>query len=210
VGCGVVVSHEAGRITGVRGDKEHPANRGRLCSKGQSLNLTVTPEVTAQVRALHPMRRATRGGPLARVGWDAAFDEAATRIAALVHEHGPDSVGFYLSGQLLTEDYHAFNKLAKGLVFTNHVDTNSRLCMSSAVAGYKASFGADSVPSCYDDIDHAATIFITDGSRPPAPATPRCASSSLTRAVPRPPPRPRCTCRCCRAPTSCCTMRCCM
>jgi assimilatory nitrate reductase catalytic subunit len=161
VGCGVVVSHEAGRITGVRGDPEHPANRGRLCSKGQSLHLTVTPEVTAQVRALHPMRRAARGGPLARVSWDEALDEAATRIAALVQQHGPDSVGFYLSGQLLTEDYHAFNKLAKGLVFTNHVDTNSRLCMSSAVAGYKASFGADSVPACYDDIDHAATVFIT-------------------------------------------------
>jgi assimilatory nitrate reductase catalytic subunit len=161
VGCGVVVSHEAGRITGVSGDPEHPANRGRLCSKGQSLHLTVTPEVTAQVRALHPMRRAARGGALARVSWEAAVDEAATRIATLVRAHGPDAVGFYLSGQLLTEDYHAFNKLAKALVFTNHVDTNSRLCMSSAVAGHKASFGADSVPACYDDIDHAASVFIT-------------------------------------------------
>ncbi len=160
VGCGVVVAHEAGRITGVRGDEAHPANRGRLCSKGQSLHLTATAEVTAQVRALHPMRRAQRGGPLARVGWDAALDEVAGRLAAIVNQHGPDAVGFYLSGQLLTEDYHAFNKLAKGLVFTNNVDTNSRLCMSSAVAGYKATLGADSVPGCYDDIDHAQTVFI--------------------------------------------------
>ncbi len=160
VGCGVVVAHEAGRITGVRGDEAHPANRGRLCSKGQSLHLTATAEVTAQVRALHPMRRAQRGGSPARVSWDAALDEVAGRFAAIVNEHGPDAVGFYLSGQLLTEDYHAFNKLAKGLVFTNNVDTNSRLCMSSAVAGYKATLGADSVPGCYDDIDHAQAVFI--------------------------------------------------
>jgi assimilatory nitrate reductase catalytic subunit len=161
VGCGVIVTHAAGRIEGVRGDPEHPANLGRLCSKGQSLHLTATPEVTLQVRTLHPMRRAARGCPLQRVGWAEAADEAATRLAAIVQRDGPDAVGFYLSGQMLTEDYHAFNKLAKGLVFTNHVDTNSRLCMSSAVAGHKASFGADSVPACYDDIDAAATVFIT-------------------------------------------------
>ena len=160
VGCGVIVSHSAGRIHGVRGDPAHPANQGRLCSKGQSLHLTATPEVTAQVRALHPMRRAARGGPLQRVGWDAALDEVAERLAAVVERHGPGAVGFYLSGQLLTEDYHAFNKLARGLVGSNHVDTNSRLCMSSAVAGMKAAFGSDSVPGCYDDLDHAETVFI--------------------------------------------------
>lgn len=160
VGCGVVVTHEAGRVTGVHGDPEHPANRGRLCSKGQSLHLTAAPHVTAQVRALHPMRRAERGGPLARIGWDAALDEAADRLAAIVRRDGPDAVGFYLSGQLLTEDYHAFNKLARAGVGTNHVDTNSRLCMSSAVAGMKAAFGADSVPACYEDLDHAETVFI--------------------------------------------------
>jgi len=160
VGCGVVVQHEAGRITAVRGDADHPANQGRLCSKGQSLHLTVTPEVTAQVRALHPLRRAERGGPLQRVGWDAALDEVAGRLAGVVERHGPGAVGFYLSGQLLTEDYHAFNKLARAGIGTNHVDTNSRLCMSSAVAGMKAAFGSDSVPGCYDDIDHAETVFI--------------------------------------------------
>ncbi|MGE0313729.1 MAG: molybdopterin-dependent oxidoreductase [Lautropia sp.] len=160
VGCGVIVSHAQGRVEGVRGDLAHPANAGRLCSKGQSLHLTATTEVTAQVRALHPMRRARRGGPLARVSWNEALDEVAGRLAAIVQRDGPDAVGLYLSGQLLTEDYHAFNKLGRGLLGTHNVDTNSRLCMSSAVSGMKAAFGSDSVPGCYDDIDHAATVFI--------------------------------------------------
>jgi len=161
VGCGVLIESEGGAITGVRGDPEHPANRGRLCSKGQSLHLTAAPHVAVQVRAMQPMRRATRGEPLRPVAWDAALDEVATRFADTIVAHGPDAVGFYLSGQLLTEDYHVFNKLAKGLVGTNNVDTNSRLCMSSAVAGYKASLGADSVPACYEDIELADTVFIT-------------------------------------------------
>jgi assimilatory nitrate reductase catalytic subunit len=161
VGCGVVIESDGGAITGVRGDPAHPANRGRLCSKGQTLHLTATPHVTLQVRALQPMRRATRGAPLQPVAWDVALDEVADRFADAIATHGPDAVGFYLSGQLLTEDYHVFNKLAKGLVGTNNVDTNSRLCMSSAVAGYKQSLGADAVPACYDDIDLADTVFIT-------------------------------------------------
>jgi assimilatory nitrate reductase catalytic subunit len=160
VGCGVVVAHRGDRIEAVHGDAEHPANRGRLCSKGASLHLSAAPQVSAQLRALHPLRRAARGQPLARVGWDDALDEVARRLAAVVARDGPDAVGFYLSGQLLTEDYHAFNKLARALVHTNNVDTNSRLCMSSAVAGMKAAFGADSVPGCYADLDHAETVFI--------------------------------------------------
>ncbi len=161
VGCGVVIESEGGAITGVRGDPDHPANRGRLCSKGQALHLTAAPHIAVQVRALQPMRRAARGLPLQAVGWDAAQDEVAMRFADTIATHGPDAVGFYLSGQLLTEDYHAFNKLAKGLVGTNNVDTNSRLCMSSAVAGYKTSLGADAVPACYEDIELADTLFIT-------------------------------------------------
>jgi formylmethanofuran dehydrogenase subunit B len=94
------------------------------------------------------------------VSWDGALDFAAAKFAALIREHGPDSVAFYISGQLLTEDYYVFNKLAKGLVGTNNVDTNSRLCMSSAVAGYKATLGADAPPACYEDIDAAECIFI--------------------------------------------------
>ncbi|MCU0964531.1 MAG: molybdopterin-dependent oxidoreductase, partial [Burkholderiaceae bacterium] len=160
VGCGVLIEHDATQITGVRGDPEHPANFGRLCTKGSTLALTAAPHLRNQ-RALQPLRRAARGQPLQPVAWDAALDEVASRFAATVARHGPDAVGLYLSGQLLTEDYYVFNKLAKGLLGTNNVDTNSRLCMSSAVAGYKQSLGADAPPACYDDIGLASTIFIT-------------------------------------------------
>ncbi|CAD5370561.1 Assimilatory nitrate reductase large subunit [Rubrivivax sp. A210] len=161
VGCGVVIEHESGQISGVRGDPEHPANFGRLCTKGQTLHLTAAAGITRQVRALQPLRRATRGGELQPVGWDAALDEVASRFATTIQQHGPDAVGLYLSGQLLTEDYYVFNKLTKGLIGTNNVDTNSRLCMSSAVAGYKQSLGADAPPACYEDLALAQTVFIT-------------------------------------------------
>ncbi|MFT3666720.1 molybdopterin-dependent oxidoreductase [Piscinibacter sp.] len=160
VGCGVVIESEGERITGVRGDPDHPANAGRLCTKGSTLHLTAAPEVTAQARLLFPQRRPARGAEPQRIAWDAALDEAAGRFAAVVREHGPDAVGFYLSGQLLTEDYYVFNKLAKGLLGTNNLDTNSRLCMSSAVAGYKATLGADAPPACYEDIARAHCLFI--------------------------------------------------
>jgi assimilatory nitrate reductase catalytic subunit len=153
VGCGVVIEHEDGRIAGVRGDPAHPANRGMLCSKGRTLHLTATPQAM-RARLTHPTVRG------ARATWDAALDEAADAFARCIGEHGPDSVAFYISGQLLTEDYYVFNKLAKGLIGTNNVDTNSRLCMSSAVAGYKATLGSDAPPACYDDIDHAKCLFI--------------------------------------------------
>ncbi len=160
VGCGVIVESDGVQITGVRGDPEHPANFGRLCSKGSTLHLTAAAHITRQSRLLEPLHRAVRGGPTRPLGWDAALDLAADRFAATIDAHGPDAVGFYLSGQLLTEDYYVFNKLAKGLVGTNNVDTNSRLCMSSAVAGYKASLGADAPPACYDDLALAQTVFI--------------------------------------------------
>lgn len=160
VGCGVVIQSEGDRITGVRGDPDHPANAGRLCSKGSTLHLTATPAVAAQARLLHPMRRAERGGDPQRIDWDTALDLAAQRFGAVIEAHGPDAVGFYVSGQLLTEDYYAFNKLAKGLIGTNNIDTNSRLCMSSAVAGYKKTLGADAPPACYDDVNHADCLFI--------------------------------------------------
>jgi assimilatory nitrate reductase catalytic subunit len=116
--------------------------------------------VTQQSRLLQPLLRAQRGAPPEAVAWDTALKLASTRFADIIARHGPDAVGFYVSGQLLTEDYYVFNKLAKGLIGTNNIDTNSRLCMSSAVAGYKKSLGADAPPACYDDIQHAATIFI--------------------------------------------------
>ena len=88
------------------------------------------------------------------------WTRSGSEFGRIVRDHGPDAVGLYLSGQLLTEDYYVFNKLAKGLIGTNNVDTNSRLCMSSAVAGYKATLGADAPPACYEDVDHAQCLFI--------------------------------------------------
>ncbi|EYC51903.1 nitrate reductase [Hylemonella gracilis str. Niagara R] len=160
VGCGVIIESEGDLITGVRGDPEHPANFGRLCSKGSTLHLTATPEITRQQRLLQPLRRAQRGDAPEAIGWDDALDQAATRFAGVIEAHGPDAVGFYISGQLLTEDYYVFNKLAKGLIGSNNIDTNSRLCMSSAVSGYKLTLGADAPPACYEDIDHAGCLFI--------------------------------------------------
>jgi len=160
VGCGVLIASDGAHITGVRGDPNHPANRGRLCSKGQTLHLTAAPAVQQQTRLLHPLHRPVRGAAPQRIGWDPALDLAAQRFHDTIAAHGPDAVGFYISGQLLTEDYHVFNKLAKGLIGTNNIDTNSRLCMSSAVAGYKLTLGADAPPACYDDIDHADCLFI--------------------------------------------------
>ncbi len=160
VGCGVIIESSGAQITGVRGDPEHPANFGRLCTKGSTLHLTASAPITLQTRLTAPMRRARRGETPVAVGWDEALDDAAARFAQVVTDHGPDAVGFYLSGQLLTEDYYVFNKLAKGLIGTNNVDTNSRLCMSSAVAGYKATLGADAPPACYDDLAAASTLFI--------------------------------------------------
>ena len=160
VGCGVIIETEANRIVGVKGDPDHPANWGKLCSKGATLHQTATPDIARQTRLLQPMRRFERSAAPQPVSWDDALDTAAQRFSRTVREHGPDAVGFYISGQLLTEDYYVFNKLVKGLIGTNNVDTNSRLCMSSAVAGYKATLGADAPPACYDDIDQALCLFI--------------------------------------------------
>ncbi|NMG33353.1 molybdopterin-dependent oxidoreductase [Azoarcus sp. TTM-91] len=180
-GCGVLASAEGGRITAVRGDPAHPANFGRLCTKGSTLHLAAAPGG----RALYPELRGARAtaGVTAvtaavstavstavtttrrRVGWDVALDTAAERFAAIIRRHGPDAVAFYISGQLLTEDYYVFNKLARALVGTNNIDSNSRLCMSSAVSGYKATLGADSVPTCYEDIALADHLLIA-GANP--------------------------------------------
>jgi assimilatory nitrate reductase catalytic subunit len=155
-GCGMLVEADAGKITGVRGDPAHPANHGKLCTKGATLALSAQ----ASGRALYPELRAAKGLPRQRVSWDSALDHVAGKFSDLIREHGPDAVAFYISGQFTTEAYYVFNKLAKGLIGTNNVDTNSRLCMSSAVAGYKATLGADAPPGCYEDIEHAGTIFI--------------------------------------------------
>lgn len=156
VGCGVLIETEDGRITGIEGDPEHPANYGRLCTKGRTLPLTAQ---SLTGRALRPELRIARSAARVPASWNGALELVAARFAEIIERHGPDSVAFYLSGQLLTEDYYVFNKLAKGLVRTNNIDTNSRLCMSSAVTGYKKAFGADGPPTCYDDLEHAHTVL---------------------------------------------------
>ncbi|TAM04727.1 MAG: nitrate reductase [Paraburkholderia sp.] len=156
VGCGVLIESVDGRIAGVRGDPDHPANRGQLCSKGMALADTAR---STTGRALAPELRMRRGEPRTAVEWPVALDAVAERFASIVEQHGPDAVAFYVSGQMLTEDYYVFNKLAKGLIGTNNIDSNSRLCMSSAVTGYKMAFGADGPPTCYDDLEHARTVL---------------------------------------------------
>src|SRR5688572_7559911 len=150
VGCGVIATSSNNTIASVKGDPAHPANFGRLCTKGAALHLSAD----TSARLLYPEVNGERAS------WDEALDYAAQKFAQVIADHGPDAVAFYISGQLLTEDYYVFNKLAKGLIGTNNVDTNSRLCMSSAVAGYKMSLGADAPPCAYEDIDAAELIVI--------------------------------------------------
>ncbi|MBI5785854.1 MAG: molybdopterin-dependent oxidoreductase [Rhodocyclales bacterium] len=160
-GCGVVATVEDGRIVRVVGDETHPANFGRLCSKGATLELTT---LTA-TRALHPELRTAKSQPRRSATWDEALDHAAEKFAAIIRDHGPDAVAFYVSGQLLTEDYFVFNKLARALIGTNNIDSNSRLCMSSAVSAYKRTLGADAPPCSYEDVALAECILIA-GANP--------------------------------------------
>lgn len=156
-GCGVRVSPQGDGTITVTGDPQHPANFGRLCSKGRTLGESAG---RSSARLLRPTLRLAKGELAQPVSWDSALDAVSSKLAATIAEHGPDAVGFYLSGQLLTEDYYLFNKLARALVGTNNIDTNSRLCMSSAVTGYKRTLGADAPPACYEDFDHAGCVFI--------------------------------------------------
>jgi assimilatory nitrate reductase catalytic subunit len=150
VGCGIVAEVTADGKVSVRGDKDHPANFGRLCSKGSALGETVDlddrllyPEVDGQ-----------------RTSWDAALNLVASRFSETLAEHGPESVAFYVSGQLLTEDYYVANKLMKGFIGSANIDTNSRLCMASSVAGHKRAFGSDTVPGCYEDLELADLVVL--------------------------------------------------
>jgi ferredoxin-nitrate reductase len=161
VGCGVVVGKDGGQLT-VEGDKDHPSNKGMLCSKGMNLHYTVMDQSD---RLLFPQMRRNRSMPLQRVSWDEALERTAAVFKTFIKKFGPDSVAFYVSGQCLTEEYYLVNKLIKGFIGSNNIDTNSRLCMSSAVVGYKLALGEDSVPTCYDDIEEADVFFIT-GANP--------------------------------------------
>ena len=151
VGCGVLAElDDEGKIT-ISGDPDHPANFGRLCSKGAALGDTLSingrllyPEVEGETQS-----------------WDTALNTVASRFKETIKEHGPDSVAFYVSGQLLTEDYYVANKLMKGFIGSANIDTNSRLCMSSAVAGQKRAFGSDTVPCSYEDLERAKLVILT-------------------------------------------------
>ncbi len=149
VGCGVRAEVSADGVR-IAGDKAHPANFGRLCVKGSSLAQVLTHEE----RLLHPQI----GG--ARANWDDALETVARAFTQTIEAHGPDSVAFYVSGQMLTEDYYVANKLMKGFVGSANIDTNSRLCMSSSVAGHKRAFGSDTVPGCYEDLEQADLVVL--------------------------------------------------
>ena len=150
VGCGVIADKDASGAVIVRGDPLHPANFGRLCAKGSALAETIGLEG----RLLAPVVNGQE------TSWDAALDHVAEGFGGIVREHGPDSVAFYVSGQILTEDYYVINKLAKGFIGTANIDTNSRLCMASSVAGHKRAFGSDTVPGCYEDLETADLLVL--------------------------------------------------
>ena len=162
VGCGIVASKDANGVISVEGDKDHPVNEGKLCSKGMNLHHVVQDKSD---RLMVPQMRWSKNHDLQEVSWDAALDRAAAVFSSIIKKYGPNSVGFYVSGQCLTEEYYLFNKLTKGFIGTNNIDTNSRLCMSSAVVGYKQALGEDSVPIGYADIELADT-FLVAGANP--------------------------------------------
>lgn len=150
VGCGVLAKQNGNGIVEVKGDPQHPANYGRLCSKGDALGETVDLEG----RLLYPQVHNQR------VSWDEALTFISEKLTHIIKEHGPKAVAFYVSGQLLTEDYYVANKLMKGFVGVANIDTNSRLCMSSAVSGHKRAFGSDTVPCSYEDLELAELIVL--------------------------------------------------
>ncbi|MFI5138155.1 MAG: molybdopterin-dependent oxidoreductase [Sphingobacteriales bacterium] len=162
VGCGVLIHKDKGGNVLVEGNAAHPVNKGMLCSKGLNLHYTVNDKSD---RLLYPQMRYNKSMPMQRVGWDEALDRTAAVFKTFINKYGPDSVAFYASGQCLTEEYYVINKLMKGFIGSNNIDTNSRLCMSSAVAAYKMALGEDSVPLCYDDIELADCFYVT-GANP--------------------------------------------
>jgi assimilatory nitrate reductase catalytic subunit len=155
VGCGILATPDNRGGATISGDPEHPANFGRLCSKGSALGETLGVEG----RLLYPMIRCGKG-TMERVAWTDALDHVAHRFRHIIARDGPGAVAFYLSGQLLTEDYYVANKLMKGFIGSGNVDTNSRLCMASSVAGHRRAFGADTVPGCYQDLDEADLLVL--------------------------------------------------
>lgn len=156
VGCGLSVGLKGNTLVKVKGDPHHPANQGEICAKAVFLPKTVT----TPDRLLYPQVRPRRDAPLARVSWGQALKRTAAKFREIIARHGPDAIAFYGSGQLTTEEYYVFNKLAKGFLGTNNFDANSRLCMTSAVAGYRSSLGSDGPPASYADLDLADCFLL--------------------------------------------------
>ncbi|ANO34284.1 nitrate reductase [Vibrio breoganii] len=154
VGCGIEARPKHSGELEIRGDKEHPSNYGKLCTKGIALGETVIHDG----RLLSPTQKTDHGDKA--LSWEDATTMVAERFAQTIQEHGPDSVAFYVSGQLLTEDYYVANKLIKGFMGTANIDSNSRLCMASSVVGHKRAFGSDTVPVCYEDLEQAEMVVI--------------------------------------------------
>src|SRR3569623_2165711 len=150
VGCGVLATPGADYDVVIQGGDQHPANFGRLCSKGSALGETVD----LDGRLLYPQIHGERAS------WETALEHVAAGFRRVIDQHGPEAVAFYVSGQLLTEDYYVANKLMKGFIGSANIDTNSRLCMSSAVSGHIRAFGEDVVPASYDDLDQADLVVL--------------------------------------------------
>lgn len=181
VGCGVLASVNATEVLSVKGDPEHPANFGKLCSKGSALAQTLGTvrrltepyyqNKQAVMQQHQPLqldndfnaKRKSDKPLIEQTDWDTVLDDVASRLNDTIAKHGRDSIMFYVSGQLLTEDYYVANKFIKGFIGNNNIDSNSRLCMSSAVAGHKRAFGADLVPANYEDLE-ACDLLVLVGS----------------------------------------------
>lgn len=162
VGCGMVVRKDRKNNLTIEGDKDHPVNKGMLCSKGMNLHYALRDTTD---RLLYPEMRWSRHHQRERVSWETAMTRSAAVFKSLIRKYGPDSVAFYVSGQCLTEEYYVANKLVKGFLGTNNIDTNSRLCMSSAVTAYNKMLGEDAVPVSYEDIE-LADCFLIAGANP--------------------------------------------
>jgi anaerobic selenocysteine-containing dehydrogenase len=156
VGCGLLAGIQDDSVRKIKGDPDHQSSRGDLCLKAVYLPETLR----SADRLLYPQVRTCQDGSFKRASWNQTMSYLARRYRAIIEAHGPDAVAFYGSGQLTTEEYYIANKLAKGFLGTNNFDTNSRLCMASAAFGYKASFGSDGPPACYDDIDNANCFLL--------------------------------------------------
>ncbi|WP_156508565.1 molybdopterin-dependent oxidoreductase, partial [Oleiphilus sp. HI0132] len=146
----IATTHADNRDVTIQGDPHHPANFGRLCSKGSALGETLD----LSSRLLKPIIKGKTAS------WDQTINHVATRFKETIDQYGPESVAFYASGQLLTEDYYVANKLMKGFIGSANIDTNSRLCMSSSVVGHKRAFGSDTVPNCYEDFELSKLVVL--------------------------------------------------